>query len=618
MSANNKKIGENGEVIDVTYGANGDAPAATGTEGATPTVTFGTETSYAANGGAEQLKKPSEVLSYSEWIAEEEKRQQTQKDATYKRAEEIRAEAEETARVNRERAGVDAQVSYAKNMAGYGAKAESAASMGLTGGGYSDYIDAKAYATHRAEVQSAKAREESAMRDAANAEADAKYQADVSYSANMSSLAKDSATYHENEKAKEEQEMRAAFTADISAGNYETREALDKALTDAGVTDGNVRSQILAQWDVWNKGELDTEETSDTNMIMANIEAGAYESREAAEEAARAAGITNGNIISQIGAAWAVWNKGELDTQHSEAAAMVLANIEAGVYTTREAAEDAARKAGITNGNTIAQIGATWEVQNNQETYDAFVADIAAGNYSTKEALEAELDKANISGNKRSQIIAKWSLWNKGELDEAKTEKETKDANQYASYESFSAAIDSGSLDTRSVDEAVELGYISQSQYVSLKSKWNDSIDTTTNFFYSNGTLLSKSAANEAMNKVLRNSWCDANVYNALTSVFDKLYSAKTSGVRFNPDGNEVGGDGANFSVKKGDTIYRVQSAGEVTDSNIKEIASGILNDTVFGWNNVIYVKRNNRIYKVEERDNSYEDHYSSLYKLFF
>ena len=258
MSANNKKIGENGEVIDVTYGANGDAPAATGTEGATPMVTSGTETSYAANGGAEQLKKPSEVLSYSEWIAEEEKRQQIQKDATYKRAEEIRAEAEETARVNRERAGVDAQVSYAQNMAGYGAKAESVASMGLTGGGYSDYIDAKAYATHRAEVQSAKAREESAMREAANAEADAKYQADVSYSANMSSLAKDNAMHTEQQKEKNETETESAFLANIAAGKYETREEAEEAARAAGITNENTISQIGASWDVWNKGELDT------------------------------------------------------------------------------------------------------------------------------------------------------------------------------------------------------------------------------------------------------------------------------------------------------------------------------------------------------------------------
>lgn len=318
MSANNKIIEPNGEIIDVSYGANGDAPAVTGTEGITPAPTTGTDTSYAANGGVEAPANPSEILSYSEYIAEEEKRQKNLKDATYARAEEIRKQAEETARINRERTGVDAHVSYAQNMAGYGAKAESAASMGLTGGGYSDYIDAKAYATHRAEVQSSKAREESAMRDAANAEADAKYQADVSYSANMSSLAKDSATYHENEKAKEEQEMRAAFTADISAGNYKTRDDLAKALDEAGVTDGNVRSQILAQWDVWNKGELDTAETEVVDTITANIAAGAYDSREAAEQAAKDAGIANENIISQIGAAWAVKHNEDAEKEEAE------------------------------------------------------------------------------------------------------------------------------------------------------------------------------------------------------------------------------------------------------------------------------------------------------------
>ncbi len=567
MSADNKIFGPNGEVIDVSYGENGDAPAVTGTEGITPAPTTGTDTSYAANGGVETPANPSEILSYSEYIAEEEKRQKNLKDATYARAEEIRKQAEETARVNYERAGVDAQVSYAQNMAGYGTKAESAASMGLTGGGYSDYIDAKAYATQRAEVQSAKARKESAMRDAANAESDAKYQADVSYSANMSALGKESATYHENEKAKAEEEMRAAFTADISAGNYKTREDLEAALSEAGVTDGNVRSQILAQWDVWNKGEL--------------------------------------------------------DTQHSESAATVLANIEAGVYTSREQVEEAAHAAGITNENTIAQLGATWATQNNQETYDAFVADIAAGNYSTKEALEAELDAVGISGNKRSQIIAKWSLWNKGELEaeeieaeKEETEKKETEASQYASYESFSAAIDSGKLDTRSADEANRLGYISPEQYASLKTKYQNAIVVSDDAFRNGDTWLSKEQAQNLID-ALDDAWAGEKK-SQLQALFDQLYNVTTKGVTYFSKDNvyKDGRDGGNITVYKDGTYYGVQYSGENDDPLVKQASGSVAEGEVFKHNGKLYVKRGGHIYGIECRPLN-PGAYDSLYALF-
>lgn len=575
MSENNKKTGPNGENIDESYGAN--TPAATGTEGEGSAPVTGTNTSYGANSGTSASsatedetpsseadpttpKNPSDILSYSEYIAEEEKRQKNLKDATYARAEEIRKQAEETARINRERAGVDAHVSYAQNMAGYGAKAESAASMGLTGGGYSDYIDAKAYATQRAEVQSARAREESAMRDAANAEANAKYQADVSYSANMSSLGRESATYHENEKAKEEQEMRNAFAADIEAGNYSTREALQSALDEAGITDGNVRSQILASWDVWNKGEL--------------------------------------------------------DTQHSESTATVLANIEAGVYSSREQAEQAARDAGITNENTIAQLGATWDTQNNKETYDAFVADIEAGNYSTKEALEAELDKAGISGNKRTQIIAKWSKWNNGELEEEEEENKITEDNQYASYEKFSAAIDSESLDTKTADEANRLGYISPEQYASLKTKYQNAIVVSDDAFRNGDTWLSKEQAQNLI-VTLNDAWAGEKK-SQLQALFDQLYNVTTKGVTYFSKDNvyKDGRDGGNITVYKDGTYYGVQYSGENDDPLVKQASGSVAEGAVFKHNGKLYVKRGGHIYGIECRPVN-PGAYDSLYALF-
>lgn len=77
--------------------------------------------------------------------------------------------------------------------------------------------------------------------------------------------------------------------------------------------------------------------------------------------------------------------------------------------------------------------------------------------------------------------------------------------------------------------------------------------------------------------------------------------------------------DGDNFSVKDGDGfIYRIQSGGEVADSNIANAARDVSNREVFGYGGKLYYKENGKIYLVEKRDNSYGDHYDKLYKRLF
>lgn len=77
--------------------------------------------------------------------------------------------------------------------------------------------------------------------------------------------------------------------------------------------------------------------------------------------------------------------------------------------------------------------------------------------------------------------------------------------------------------------------------------------------------------------------------------------------------------DGDNFSVKDGDGfIYRIQSGGEVADSNIANAARDVSNREVFGYGGKLYYKENGKIYLVEKRDNSFGDHYDKLHKRFF
>lgn len=104
------------------------------------------------------------------------------KNATYGAAERQRTEAERQADINRQRAITDANSAYEQNKAGYGANAEALGNMGLSGGGYSDWINASAYAQNRSEVQGARAQSDAAKREAKYTEDMTKLQADQEYS----------------------------------------------------------------------------------------------------------------------------------------------------------------------------------------------------------------------------------------------------------------------------------------------------------------------------------------------------------------------------------------------------------------------------------------------------
>ena len=104
------------------------------------------------------------------------------KNTTYGAAERQRTEAERQADINRQRAITDANSAYEQNKAEYGAKAEALGNMGLSGGGYGDWLNASAYAQQRGEVQGARAQSDAAKREAKYTEDMTKLQADQEYS----------------------------------------------------------------------------------------------------------------------------------------------------------------------------------------------------------------------------------------------------------------------------------------------------------------------------------------------------------------------------------------------------------------------------------------------------
>lgn len=175
-------------------------------------------------------------------------------------AERDRANAIKAAETTRQREAVDASTSYSRALSTYGANAERLADMGLTGSGYSDYINSKAYATSRGEIQNAKAREQSAKQSAedsySKALADAKYQ-----------------------KLKAETEagnayMQGLYNADTARaqGRYEAQKARDEAVS--GYMDAlNLKKLEDAETEKAKKDAADKAATEAFNSLLLEIDA---------------------------------------------------------------------------------------------------------------------------------------------------------------------------------------------------------------------------------------------------------------------------------------------------------------------------------------------------------
>jgi len=130
------------ELVKTSYAAGGTEPEKVEDGGGAPTVTgegISSGGEGSGNGDTGGSNYTGTNTTYEPSI--EQKRQ-----SAYTEAEK-----------ERQRAIVDAYNAYETNKSSYGANAEALGNMGLTGSGYSDYMNSSAYATARGEVQQANA-----------------------------------------------------------------------------------------------------------------------------------------------------------------------------------------------------------------------------------------------------------------------------------------------------------------------------------------------------------------------------------------------------------------------------------------------------------------------------
>lgn len=243
----------------MTYGQQLAAAAQqqTPTESASDTSgETGTAGSTGATGGS--TASNGEIDTYEEFLLKQEGFYKEQLDKLNAQIEQNKQSALQQAESERERAVIDARSSYEQNKATYGANAEQLAAMGLSGSGYSDYLNQQAYATQRAETQNANAQAE-ATKLAAEQQANSdQLNAELSYAQNLQSNAEKLAQYQqqkaEDAKAEEEQKYQnyLAVLDAAKSGNYTSDEIAQIAKNygfDEAMVEGLTSAASTAQSD---------------------------------------------------------------------------------------------------------------------------------------------------------------------------------------------------------------------------------------------------------------------------------------------------------------------------------------------------------------------------------
>lgn len=183
-----------------------------------------------------QEQKPAEKIdSYEEFLEKQKDTYKETLDKTNQLIEEQKQAAIQNAETARQRSVADARSSYEQNKATYGANAEALASMGLSGSGYSDYVNSQAYAQQRADTQNANAVAEVARMTAESEASQGKLSAEMSYADSVAQTDATLAQYKQQQADKKDSYYVNLLDL-ANKGNY-TKEQLAQLGAQYGLSD---------------------------------------------------------------------------------------------------------------------------------------------------------------------------------------------------------------------------------------------------------------------------------------------------------------------------------------------------------------------------------------------
>lgn len=262
--------GSKPQTSPMTYGQQLAAAAQqqTPTE-STPDTSGGTGATGSTGATGGSTTGSGEVDTYEEFLLKQEGFYKEQLDKLNAQIEQNKQNALQQAESERERAVIDARSSYEQNKATYGANAEQLAAMGLSGSGYSDYLNQQAYATQRAETQNANAQAE-ATKLAAEQQANSdKLNAELSYAENMQGNAEKLAQYQQQkaEEAKAEEEQKKQYYAALLT-SANTGEYTSEQIASLGAQYGLDEVQIKSIMDAANTYKTNTQKSNYSDLMI--------------------------------------------------------------------------------------------------------------------------------------------------------------------------------------------------------------------------------------------------------------------------------------------------------------------------------------------------------------
>lgn len=549
--------GSKPQTSPMTYGQQLAAAAQqqTPTE-STPDTSGGTGATGSTGATGGSTTGSGEVDTYEEFLLKQEGFYKEQLDKLNAQIEQNKQNALQQAESERERAVIDARSSYEQNKATYGANAEQLAAMGLSGSGYSDYLNQQAYATQRAETQNANAQAE-ATKLAAEQQANSdKLNAELSYAENMQGNAEKLAQYQQQKtdeaKVDEEQKYQNYLTVlDVAKGGNYTADEIAQIAKNYGFDEAMVANLINAASTAQNEQQADESkaEQEQKNQLFAALLTSANTGEYSPEQIA-SLGSLYGFDEAQIAQLQAAADKYKSDQQslsYTEALQMI---------------SDYGADLDVSYLETLLNTGSI-----SQEQYNQLMAQYS------KELIESG-DLANEDTDKTDD------LYQSGQISEEDYNKQKEQWN--SQIDTSDAFFNSGSMSASEAKK--QLDKILNNEWTSEENK-------------------------KALQKT----------YDRLYKVVTNDVRFNNDGGWWIFGSTDMGEVGNNFSlIDNSGFKYRIESGGKVTDSAITSIARDVADGSIFGLRGQIYYKKDGNVYLVRKRENGYGDHYTKLYNKFF
>ena len=537
----------------------------------TPDTSGGTGTTGSTGSTGGSTTGSGEVDTYEEFLLKQEGFYKEQLDKLNAQIEQNKQNALQQAESERERAVIDARSSYEQNKATYGANAEQLAAMGLSGSGYSDYLNQQAYATQRAETQNANAQAE-ATKLAAEQQANSdKLNAELSYVENMQGNAEKLAQYQQQKaeevKAEEEQKKQyyAALLTSANTGEYTSEQlaslgaqygldevqisqlqaAADKyksdqqslsytealqmisdygtdldvsyleTLLNTGSISQKQYNQLMAQYQQQKSDEVKAEEEQKYQNYLTVLDAaksGNYTSEEIAQ-IAQNYGFDEAMVESLTNAASTAQSEQKTDSA-TEHYTWLLTSANSGNYTA-EQLEELGKQYGLSEEQikSIMDAANTYKTNTQKSNYSDLMIDIE-NRATNKTILDTALKNDNISQEQYNNLLSRLQI------------------NTYDDYSSVITA-DFSQTDTSVIDNAYNRGEITKEQYNNLKTQYNKGVAsaiTAASLFYSNGAALDSSTAKAIVDQLVSTGWLTQDTKNKINNAYDQAYNSNDDG----------------------------------------------------------------------------------------